>query len=146
MRSDFTRPCNAGNILHFVNGHEQNGHAGQFPYYDEFDPLRAILLEDNGTLSKDATFKLFLLNWNKGEGPQQANGIGTDGDDIIFGDVGNDWLVGGTGKDTMWGGWGNDMLDADDDKLESSGGVNDASPRRSRATSTARSAAPASTS
>ena len=142
------RPFNTGDMLHFVNvATSQSSHAGQFPFYDEFDPLRAILLEDDGTLSKDATFKLFLLNWNKGEGPQQATGIGTDGDDIIFGDVGNDWLVGGTGQDTMWGGWGNDMLDADDDKRGSRAAASTtASPRRSRATSTARSAAPASTS
>ena len=35
----------------------------------------------------------------------------SDGDDVIFGDLGNDWLVGGTGKDTLWGGWGNDLLE-----------------------------------
>ncbi|MGB7818284.1 MAG: Calx-beta domain-containing protein, partial [Ornithinibacter sp.] len=39
----------------------------------------------------------------------------SDGDDIIFGDLGNDWIVGGTGRDTLWGGWGNDLLQADDD-------------------------------
>ena len=38
----------------------------------------------------------------------------SDGDDVIFGDLGNDWLVGGTGKDTLWGGWGNDLMNADD--------------------------------
>ena len=38
----------------------------------------------------------------------------TDGNDIIFGDLGNDWLVGGTGRDIMFGGWGNDYLNADD--------------------------------
>ena len=38
----------------------------------------------------------------------------TDGNDIIFGDLGNDWLVGGTGNDTLWGGFGNDLLQADD--------------------------------
>ena len=38
----------------------------------------------------------------------------TDGDDILFGDLGNDWIVGGTGRDTLWGGWGNDLLQADD--------------------------------
>ena len=35
----------------------------------------------------------------------------SDGDDVIFGDLGNDWLVGGTGKDTLWGGCGNDLLE-----------------------------------
>ena len=38
----------------------------------------------------------------------------TDGDDVLFGDLGNDWIVGGTGHDTLWGGWGNDLLQADD--------------------------------
>ena len=39
----------------------------------------------------------------------------TDGNDVVFGDLGNDWLVGGTGHDTLWGGWGNDLLQADDE-------------------------------
>ncbi len=55
VRSDFTRPWNAGNILHFGEVTNGSGRAGQFPYYDEFDPLRAIVLEDNGTLAKDGT-------------------------------------------------------------------------------------------
>jgi len=38
----------------------------------------------------------------------------SDGDDMIFGDLGNDWLVGGTGRDRMYGGFGNDLLNADD--------------------------------
>ena len=38
----------------------------------------------------------------------------TDGDDVLFGDLGNDWIVGGTGRDTLWGGFGNDLLQADD--------------------------------
>jgi hypothetical protein len=41
--------------------------------------------------------------------------VKTDGNDVIFGDLGNDWMVGGTGKDTIWGGWGNDLSNADDD-------------------------------
>jgi hypothetical protein len=39
----------------------------------------------------------------------------SDGNDVLFGDLGNDWLVGGTGQDTLWGGWGNDLHNADDD-------------------------------
>jgi hypothetical protein len=39
----------------------------------------------------------------------------TDGNDVIFGDLGNDWMVGGTGQDTIWAGWGNDLSNADDD-------------------------------
>ena len=38
----------------------------------------------------------------------------SDGDDVIFGDLGNDWIVGGTGRDHLYGGWGNDLLNADD--------------------------------
>jgi hypothetical protein len=40
--------------------------------------------------------------------------VATDGNDVMFGDLGNDWIVGGTGKDTIWGGWGNDLMNADD--------------------------------
>ena len=52
-----------------------------------------------------------------------ANGIYSDGDDVIFGDLGNDWRVGGTGRDAMYGGFGNDLLDADDNK-DTAGGSN----------------------
>ena len=48
----------------------------------------------------------------------------TDGNDVVFGDLGNDWLVGGTGHDTLWGGWGNDLLQADD-VLTTNGSLND---------------------
>src|SRR5690606_14338113 len=37
----------------------------------------------------------------------------SDGDDMIFGDLGNDWLVGGTGRDRIYGGFGNDLMQAD---------------------------------
>ena len=71
----------------------------------------------------------------------------SDGDDMIFGDLGNDWLVGGTGRDDLYGGYGNDLLDADDDH-STNGGLNDTSvgtPTRTRATRIARTAAPAAT-
>ena len=38
----------------------------------------------------------------------------SDGDDMIFGDLGNDWIVGGTGRDSIYGGFGNDLMNADD--------------------------------
>jgi Ca2+-binding RTX toxin-like protein len=43
-----------------------------------------------------------------------TGGAQSDGNDVLFGDLGNDWVVGGTGHDTLWGGWGNDLLQADD--------------------------------
>ena len=50
-------------------------------------------------------------------------GVPTDGDDVIFGDLGNDWMVGGTGRDTVWAGWGDDLVNIDD-KLTTAGGLN----------------------
>ena len=47
----------------------------------------------------------------------------TDGDDVIFGDLGHDWMVGGTGRDTVWAGWGDDLVNLDD-VLTTSGGLN----------------------
>jgi Ca2+-binding RTX toxin-like protein len=71
----------------------------------------------------------FFLNNSRTEGPVvngcvafapngTCEGFGdanTDGNDVLFGDLGNDWMVGGTGNDTLWGGFGNDLLNADDD-------------------------------
>ena len=67
----------------------------------------------------------FLLNFDHTEGPEgpAVNAVNTDGDDVIFGDLGNDWLVGGTGRDHMYGGRGCDLLNADDD-LDTAGGAN----------------------
>jgi Ca2+-binding RTX toxin-like protein len=50
--------------------------------------------------------------------------VNTDGDDVLYGDLGNDWLVGGSGKDELWGGWGNDLMNADD-ILTTNGSLND---------------------
>ncbi|HEV8460189.1 MAG TPA: Calx-beta domain-containing protein [Gaiellaceae bacterium] len=80
----------------------------------------------------------YFLNNNANDGrtvtaclvvDNQGNCTGTgpsvsDGNDVLFGDLGNDWLVGGTGQDTLWGGWGNDLLNADDNLL-SDGSLND---------------------
>src|SRR6185437_14806858 len=54
---------------------------------------------------------------NKPNGDCTIDGakVRSDGNDVVFGDLGNDWLVGGTGMDTLWGGWGNDLMNADDD-------------------------------
>ena len=39
----------------------------------------------------------------------------SDGNDVIFGDLGNDWLVGGTGQDTLWAASATTCCNADDD-------------------------------
>ncbi|WP_431024660.1 hypothetical protein [Halomonas sp. H5] len=60
----------------------------------------------------------FLLNFDPLEGiidTRFEEGLATDGDDRIFGDLGHDWLAGGTGRDHMYGGRGDDMLNMDDD-------------------------------
>jgi Ca2+-binding RTX toxin-like protein len=131
FRTDFTRPWNPGNILHFgpdSDAWHSNGHIadrlGEFALYDEFDPRRTILLNTAGGAVKDGIGLWWFLNFDHTEGPALPGGVtdrgvpypgaNTDGDDVIFGDLGNDWSVGGTGKDTIWGGWGNDLSNADD--------------------------------
>ncbi|WP_286789909.1 proprotein convertase P-domain-containing protein, partial [Thioclava sp. UBA3469] len=46
----------------------------------------------------------------------------SDGNDVIFGDLGNDWLVGGTGRDHVYGGWGDDLIDVDYDHTRDADG------------------------
>jgi Ca2+-binding RTX toxin-like protein len=104
----YDRPFNNGNVLGY------NPVMTTFARYDEYNPLAKI--------------PGFLLNFNAGEGPVDSRSTSTpakqtDGDDVLFGDLGNDWLVGGTGKDHLYGGWGDDLLNADDD-LETAGGAN----------------------
>jgi Ca2+-binding RTX toxin-like protein len=64
----------------------------------------------------------FFLNFDPNEGVLDTRYATTaaqvsDGDDVIFGDLGNDWIVGGTGRDHEWGGAGEDVLNADDNHL-----------------------------
>ncbi len=159
-RTDWTRPYNPGDALHFGPDHDPfqllldldtglvvPGDAtdsrvtidntdllprvGEFALYDEYDPRRKLLLEDSGLAAKDGTGREWFLNNRSHDDGADAvmsdKGWGiaySDGDDVIFGDLGNDWLVGGTGEDTLWGGFGNDLLNADD-VLESRDGLND---------------------
>jgi hypothetical protein len=139
--SGFDRPYNPGDILAFnpvdVNGqHANRTRAGEFGLYDEYHPLRKIVLAD----SPDATqIYDFLLNFDETEGVMRPEGdtnptkpsqnihypaVHDDGADAIFGDLGNDWLVGGTGKDDLYGGMGNDLLNVDDN-LNSTAGTAD---------------------
>ena len=120
----YTNTANTGNVLHY--GEER---AGEFAAYNEFDPLRKILVDDNGIFTEDGTGSEFLLNFEAADPGAPMVGTGTDGEtpvysdgnDIIFGDLGNDWLVGGTGQDHIFGGWGDDLLNADDDHDSTAG-------------------------
>ena len=130
-------PQNPGDVLGFnsqdLDGRHLNNRfrAGEFRLYDEYDPLRQILLTPLGELDKSGTGRQFILNFNKDEGVVRPAGtvpkatgqqtesypaVRDDGRDAIYGDLGNDWLVGGTGRDDLFGGWGNDLLNADDDQ------------------------------
>ena len=134
-RSDWTRPYNPGDLLHFgldADAWHDNGpivtRLGEFALYDEYDPRRTILLNPNATVNKSGAGLMWFLNLYSDEGPAMSGCIdyapngtclasgfrNSDGSDAIFGDEGNDWMVGGTGQDTMYGGWGNDLLNADD--------------------------------
>jgi len=113
---------------------------GEFFLYDEYDPRRTILFNDDGSVWKDggAPDRQYFLNLSHNEGPEEFGPIDfapngeviaegfehTDGDDVIFGDLGNDWIVGGTGRDRIYGGWGNDLMNADD-VLTTNGNLND---------------------
>jgi len=127
----FAAPVNPGNVLGYDTA------TGEFAAYDEFDPLRKIVLNPAGALNEGEPWKpgdpgtpvQFFLNFDQTEGVLRAGGqvstngnktivapdVHDDGADKIFGDLGNDWLVGGTGRDDLYGGWGDDLLNADDD-------------------------------
>ncbi|MCL5281932.1 MAG: hypothetical protein M1376_18715 [Planctomycetes bacterium] len=138
-------PVNPGDVLAFNPMDPDGGHlnnrfrAGEFALYDEYNPLRKILLTGTGELSDSGTGYEFLLNFNETEGVVRSAGtvskatgqqtesypaVNDDGRDVIFGDLGNDWLVGGTGRDNLYGGWGNDLLNVDDDQT-TDGSLND---------------------
>ncbi|MEX0323828.1 MAG: LEPR-XLL domain-containing protein [Puniceicoccaceae bacterium] len=120
MRSDYTAPFNPGNVLGF-----EGRKVEEFAAYDEYDPLRKIVLVDGGT---GAVYD-YITNFDPmdSEAPfgETADGlpdvVKTDGNDRIFGDLGNDWLIGGTGRDHIYGGYGNDLINADDNHDSTSG-------------------------
>jgi len=138
---------NPGNVLRFnpvdVDGKGPNRQrAGEFALYDEYNPLRRILVSTPNGWSGDLVASggnEFILNFDPTEGEFRAGGtipkstgqqaetygpVNDDGDDRIFGGTGNDWLVGGTGKDSVYGGWGNDLMNVDDNH-GTNGGLND---------------------
>ena len=124
----YTNTSNTGNILHY--GEER---AGEFGAYNEFEPRRKILVDENGLFTEDGSGVEFLLNFEAadagapvvGTGPDGVTPVYSDGNDVIFGDLGNDWLVGGTGQDHIFGGWGDDLLNADDDHDSTAGSGDD---------------------
>ena len=133
---DYSHPVNPGFVLAFNPSdvdakHSNRTRAGEFALYNEYDPLRRILLNADGTASTWAANatpvgKEFFLNFDASEGPAAVlDGTKkSDGDDKLFGDLGNDWLVGGTGRDDAYGGFGNDLINADDDP-STHNGLND---------------------
>jgi hypothetical protein len=147
VRTDFTRPWNPGDILKFGDDTDPwnapkpvQSRLGEFFLYDEYDPRRTILFNNDGSVWKDgdAPDNQYFLNLVSDEGPTELGPVEfapngdviredyahTDGDDVIFGDLGNDWQVGGTGRDTIYSGWGNDLANADD-VLTTNGNLND---------------------
>lgn len=105
----FDQPFNPGNILAY------NSTTAEFALYDENNPR--VKIAD------------FILNFDAQEGPLDTHAadvapVPTDGDDVLFGDLGHDWMVGGTGRDHLYGGWGDDLLNVDDN-LDTNGGLND---------------------
>jgi Ca2+-binding RTX toxin-like protein len=145
-RSDYLHPYNPNDALRYNPDDPDGWHydrthrAGEFALYDEYDPLRKITLNNDGSLNKSETGGLaWFLNFATDEGvfvpsgtiaKNTGNGVDSypsawsDGSDKIFGDLGNDWLVGGTGRDNLYGGLGNDLLNADDNQ-DTNGGLND---------------------
>jgi Ca2+-binding RTX toxin-like protein len=106
----YAAPVNPGDVLGY------DPVTGEFAAYDENDPWHKV--------------EGFLLNFDPREGLPDTTfdpaGTTSDGDDVIFGDLGHDWIVGGTGRDHLYGGRGDDLLNADDD--HDSGGVTNREP------------------
>ena len=113
---DWVHPYNPGDVLHFgadTNPWHSNHHVaqrlGEFYLYDEYDPRRTILFNADGTPWKGGAAPVtrqFFLNNDAALGhtvlaciavDNQGNCTGTnpamptDGNDVIFGDLGNDW-------------------------------------------------------
>lgn len=114
-------PYNPGDILRF----EGNGKPDEFALYDEFHPRRKIVFDfDTGevleTIDDFSGQPLdFLLNFDAADGAIDNRYTDlaqpSDGDDMLFGDLGHDWIVGGTGRDNVFGGRGSDLINIDDD-------------------------------
>jgi Ca2+-binding RTX toxin-like protein len=118
IESDYNHPVNPGDSLQYKTA------TGQFGAYDEYNPLKRIEEVVGGkTLSFFLNFNVADVNAPYVGTTTEGAPVYTDGNDVLFGDLGNDWIVGGSGRDHMYGGWGDDLLNADDD-LSTAGGLN----------------------
>ena len=99
-RSDYNQPFNPGNALRYnpddldAKKADRTRRSGEFALYDEYDPLRKIMLNPDGTLDKTTSLREFFLNFNASEGqaftdPTYGTAF-SDGSDALFGDLGND--------------------------------------------------------
>jgi len=113
----YDNPANPGDVLKYGVYRE-----GEFGAYNKDNPLSKVYWDPVTGEFVIGGIVEFLLNFDHTEG-RPVNAVNTDGDDVIFGDLGNDWLVGGTGKDHIYGGRGSDLLNADDN-LNTAGGAN----------------------
>ena len=94
----------------------------EFNAYNENSPRPRVFVDESGAFvdPDDPNAREFLLNFDHEDSDVQdgtqpdGTPVFTDGNDVLFGDLGNDWLVGGTGRDHLWGGRGDDLLNADD--------------------------------
>src|SRR5262249_43563932 len=84
FRISYEHPRNPGNLLGF-----EVRNPDEFALYDQYDPLRRIMLDSTGHLVKSPFPQGgavdFLLNFDA------ATAI-HDGNDVLFGDDGNDWI------------------------------------------------------
>ena len=119
LQEYYDNPVNNGNYLRW--GEER---AGEFAAYDEYDPRSRVMVDANGVFDWSGNGTEFVLNFSANEGELVDVDTYSDGDDVLFGDLGNDWLVGGTGRDHAYGGWGDDLMNVDDDH-DTNGGAND---------------------
>src|SRR4029079_10566971 len=88
IRTDWTRPYNSGDMLHFGadtnpwhSNHHNAGRLGEFLLYDEYDPRREILFNTDGTTWKGGampTNRQYFLNNNAQDGRLVLSCIGVD--------------------------------------------------------------------
>ncbi len=131
----FSNPGNPGTIAGILNhgGDPTVSRPNEFAAYDEFNPRPMVFVDPTQefifTDPYGANAVPFLLNFDSQEpgltndfSPQgdpsnddaDPTFLPSDGNDVIFGDLGHDWLVGGAGRDHIYGGFGDDLLNADD--------------------------------